>query len=258
MSDGPLTGYGVLVTRPAASAGELVAGIESAGGNAISYPVLEIIGRANRDVADEFARQPDPDIVIFVSRNAVEFGYPVIAAKDVKIAAIGPATCDALERCGATVDITPAHGFDSEHLLQHRDLQQVEGKRVTIVRGETGRQVLGDTLGERRASVRYISAYERRCVAPDAPQLQAIEDAFAENRINCVVIMSVESLKCFLAAVPAACMEKLRETLLVAPGDRVIQTAQNLIPGVPTLAAPGPQAHDIVAALIANRRSGQT
>ncbi len=65
MTDGALAGCGVLVTRPAHQASELAEAIENAGGKAIRFPVIEITGRDEDVIANEFAALPDPDIVIF-------------------------------------------------------------------------------------------------------------------------------------------------------------------------------------------------
>ena len=46
MADAPLAGVGVLVTRPAEQAGDLIAAIEAAGGRSIVFPVIEIAPRS--------------------------------------------------------------------------------------------------------------------------------------------------------------------------------------------------------------------
>ena len=45
MTDSPLHGVGVLVTRPRAQAAELIDAIQSKGGNAICFPVINIVPR---------------------------------------------------------------------------------------------------------------------------------------------------------------------------------------------------------------------
>ena len=74
MADAPLAGIGVLVTRPAGQAAELVAAIEAAGGRSIGFPVIEIAPRSPQAIEADLAGLADPDIVIFISRNAVEHG----------------------------------------------------------------------------------------------------------------------------------------------------------------------------------------
>ena len=57
MTDGPLSGVRVLVTRPAGQADELVAAIEAAGGEVIRFPVIKITGRGAETVAADLGDQ---------------------------------------------------------------------------------------------------------------------------------------------------------------------------------------------------------
>ena len=137
MTDRTLEGVGVLVTRPRTQADELVRAIETRGGVARCFPVLDIAPFDALDVRNSVARLGKPDIVIFVSRNAVEHGIRFTDGG--AIAVIGPATAAAVNEAGRVVDIQPAAGYDSEHLLAEEQLRAVAGKRVRIVRGKGGR-----------------------------------------------------------------------------------------------------------------------
>ena len=160
MPDAPLQGVGVLVTRPRPQATDLVEAIESRGGSAYCFPVLEIVPFDELDIRNSLSRLGKPDIVIFVSRNAVEHG---IAYTDGgAIAVIGPATAAAVAAAGRVVDIQPGDGYDSEHLLAEDRLQDVAGKCIRIIRGRSGRELLADELKKRGATVEYLSVYERR------------------------------------------------------------------------------------------------
>src|SRR5690606_24658772 len=149
MTAGTPGGAGVLVTRPDGRAVELSQAIADAGGSVVAFAVLEIETRDETILHDEQARLPAPDIAIFVSTNAVRFGLRFIPASGVKIAAIGPTTRACIEAEGRTVDIYPASGFDSEHLLQEPDLKDVDGKNVRIVRADSVRELIATVLKER-------------------------------------------------------------------------------------------------------------
>lgn len=257
MTSDALAGFGVIVTRPAAQADELVRGIEDVGGNVVRFPVIDITARSDADIAADFAQLPEPDLVVFISHNAAAYGHSIISGQSARIAAIGPATAGALAESGIAVDIVPIDGFDSEHLLALPALRDVGGLSVTIVRATSGRELLAKTLISRGANVNYLAVYERSAHSPDDSALLALENALDDGSVQCLTVMSVESLRNFLQLLPASCGEKLRETLLVAPGNRVIQTAKELIPGIATAQAPGPRVADIVNTLIAFRQSGQ-
>jgi len=257
MTDGPLSGVRVLVTRPAGQADELVAAIEAAGGEVIRFPVIKITGRGAETVAADLGNLPAPDIAIFVSSNAVANVLPALKDSGASMVAIGPATAAAIEAAGVTVDIAPLQGFDSEHLLEHPALQDVQGKTIVIARGEYGRTLLGDTLKSRGAEVRYLAVYRREANRLPDNVVADLDEAWQQGRISCVIVMSIETLKNLLLLLPPAALERLRETPLVAPANRVIQEALELVPGIPAILALGPSATDMLNALIDSRHSGK-
>ena len=96
--DRPLAGKRILVTRPAAQAGQLAALIAGQGGEAIRFPLLEI-GPADdpQPLQQAMARLDEYSTVIFISPNAVDFSVPQILAQrlwpsGLQAAAIGPGT----------------------------------------------------------------------------------------------------------------------------------------------------------------------
>jgi uroporphyrinogen-III synthase len=251
----PLDGVGVLVTRPEGRAGELNQAIEDAGGSVVAFPVLEIETRDEVILKDEQARLPAPDIAIFVSTNAVRFGLGYIPASGVKIAAIGPTTRASIEAEGRTVDIYPASGFDSEHLLQEPELKQVQGKNVRIVRADSGRELLATMLRDRGARVDYLSAYRRLPKRHTDAELERLDRTWRAGGIQFVTVMSVATSESLWSLLPDYCRNALPATPLVTPSERVIQTASEKIPGIQAVLAQGPQAGDMVRAMITARES---
>ncbi|MBT8082365.1 MAG: uroporphyrinogen-III synthase [Gammaproteobacteria bacterium] len=249
MTDRNLEGTGVLVTRPRAQAEDLVRAIEAQGGTAWCFPVLEIAPFDALDVRNSVARLGKPDIVIFVSRNAVEHGIEFTDGGD--IAVIGPATAAAVNDAGRVVDIQPAQGYDSEHLLAEEQLRDVAGKRVRIVRGKGGRELLADTLKGRGATVEYLSVYERRLPRVSAEALANVEAHWRSGDINVVTVMSVQSFRNLVTLLPDWCREQLEATPLVTPAGRVIKEALDRFPASRPILAPGPGADDMVQAIIA-------
>jgi uroporphyrinogen-III synthase len=173
-----LGGRGVLVTRPAGQAETLCDLIRAAGGQAIPFPTLEIAPVADPGPARDVLAQPW-DLMVFVSRNAVELALDLIASTagagvwpEVRlIAAVGRATAAALEAAGRAPDLVPAERFDSETLLALPQLAGLAGGRVLIVRGEGGRALIGEVLQERGAEVHYAEVYRRVCPRIDPGDL---------------------------------------------------------------------------------------
>ena len=151
---------------------------------------------------------------------------------------------------GSIVDIVPAAGYDSEHLLAEPALTDVAGKVVRIIRGNQGRELLADTLRRRGATVEYLSVYDRVVPSYTPEELSAVEANFHSGRINAVVVMSVETLLNLIDILPASCHDELARTPLVTPAPRVIKEAVDRFPRIPTTLAEGPQTANIVNAIL--------
>jgi len=169
-----LAGRGVLITRPAAQAEGLCRLVETAGGRAIRFPAIAIEPVANRELARTLLAQ-DWDLILFVSRNAVEQAIPLLPngrlPVESRLGVVGAATARALSRAGRTPDLMPTGRFDSESLLALPELADLSGRRVLIVRGVGGRGLLGDTLVERGARLAYAEVYRRALPVTDAASL---------------------------------------------------------------------------------------
>ncbi len=249
MTEGPLTGTGVLVTRPRTQATELADAIERQGGQAFCFPVIEIIARDPHEIDADVAGQTTPDIAIFISRNAVEHG--IRHTGGALIAVIGPATGEAVQAAGRVVDIQPSSGYDSEHLLAEPALQDVDGKHIRIIRGSQGRELLAEELRARGATVDYLSVYERRLPDIDPDTLAELERRWRQGSINVITVMSVQSLANLDRILPEWCAAQVASTPLVTPSGRVLKEALDRYPASRPALAAGPGADDMVQAIIA-------
>ncbi|MGB5738682.1 MAG: uroporphyrinogen-III synthase, partial [Woeseia sp.] len=240
--------------RPQHQAGPLDKAIADAGGEVIAFPVMDIVPRERAAIAKDLAALRAADIVIFVSPNAVEYGL-VATASAGSVAAIGAATAAALEAAGCTVDIVPESGFDSEALLQEPAMQRVSGKRIQIVRGDGGRELLAATLSARGAEIDYLPVYQRLPHAASPAELAALESAWQSCAIDYVIAMSVASLDFLLELLPASCRQALPAAALVTPSARVLKTVQARIPAMRTLLSESPATADLLAAMLADRQT---
>ncbi|MEA1049661.1 uroporphyrinogen-III synthase [Lamprobacter modestohalophilus] len=243
----PLNGRGVLVTRPAAQAEHLCQLIREAGGEPIAFPTLEIRATESAERARQLLAEPW-DLMLFVSRNAVEYGMKLSPAglhsgpdsgpdsrpgsepdasepaRRPLLGAVGRATAAALREHGLAPDLVPARGFDSEALLALPALTQVGGKRVLIVRGEGGRPLLGETLRERGAEVAFAEVYRRSLPDVDvSAELSAWRD-----RVGFITATSDEVLHNLLQLIGSANQAWLLSTPLVVISDRGGATAMQL------------------------------
>ncbi len=187
-SQNQLDGLKILVTRPAGQATTLINAIQEKGGIAHSFPLIEI--RPATRSPDNLARISDYDWVIFVSRNAVECAWPLLPVsvlpESVKLAAVGQATASALEQNGCPANLVPSNHFDSEGLLAMPELAELTGKQILIVRGQSGREMLSESLRSRGAHVDYAEVYQR------LPTKQAL--TYEDDDIDVIIITSGEAL----------------------------------------------------------------
>jgi uroporphyrinogen-III synthase len=252
---GSLAGVRVLVTRPAEQAGALARMIEAEGGVAVVSPVLAI--EPVRDLArvcESVGPASGYDVAVFVSRNAVAHGSALLAGAAAGcplVAAIGPSTARALEDAGLPVSIRPRAGYSSEALLAEPALQSMRGRRVLIVRGRGGRELLADTLAARGAEVVHAEVYARRPVDGDARELIA---QWRADGFHLATALSVETLDALLAKLGPAAHELLARTRLVTASARVIQRAAAL--GLDAVEADGPYDRAVLEAMVAWARLG--
>ena len=186
-----LDGLRVLVTRPAAQAEHLCDLLEQAGAETVALPVLEIVEHDSTESIARLRHANAWDMLIFVSRNAVEFALPYLKSEDLPtVAAIGKKTAAALEQANIPVEIVPT-SFDSEGLLAMSAMQNVAGKRILLVRGQAGREKLADTLLQRGAAVDYAEVYRRVKPIENKKRLQTL---LLQKKLDTVTVASGDSL----------------------------------------------------------------
>lgn len=248
---GPLAGRGILITRPAHQAGPLAALINAAGGRPVIFPALEILDPADpQPLLDAIERLESYDLAIFISPNAVTRVMERMAGRrawpaGLRVAAIGKGGVRELERHGIRQVIAPQRSFDSERLLEMPQLQAVKGQRVLILRGDGGRELLGDTLAARGAEVNYVACYRRARPKTDpAPLLQA----WARDGIHAVTATSSEGLRNLFAMLGKPGEALLQHTPLLVPHPRIAAVAREL--GCREVIETAPGDDGLIAALL--------
>ncbi len=188
----------VLVTRPAGQAGGLCERITVLGHEPIHLPAIEIAEPEHSNALDAFIeRLNDCDLVVLVSVNAVHMGLAkILQQRDwpqhTQLAAVGPTSTAAVAELGLSVDHVPEHEFSSEGLLALPALQDMQGKKIAILRGNGGRNTLFENLAARGAQVEYIEAYRRMCPQGLTEQLQRL---LRDHALGVITVTSNESLQ---------------------------------------------------------------
>jgi uroporphyrinogen-III synthase len=228
----------VVITRPRAQGEALARGVEALGFEAVLLPLLEIHPLPDQSALKRvLAGVADYALVAFVSPNAIDAAFAHIARwpDGVALAVLGDTSRACLAGHGvddanATIYSPRGAASDSEHLLHAIDPAMLAGRKALIVRGEMGRELIGDGLRAAGAEVTTVAAYRRR--VPDlTPELAATLSRLLARR-NDWIITSSEALRGLLALVAQlggeALVAKMQQQQLIVPHARIAETAGSL------------------------------
>lgn len=247
----PLFGRSVVVTRAREQASGLAARLAALGAEVIQCPTIEI--RPLDDYAPldaALARLPGYDWLVFTSVNGVRHAWERLRAlgKDsralggVQVAAIGPATADALRRRGIEPDFLPAR-YVAEGVLEGllaREGGQMAGRRFLLPRAARARDVLPDALRRAGAVVDVLPAYE---TVPAQGNRDAVLRRLEAGALSCVTFGSSSTVENFLSLVDAETLRSHPETKLAAIGPVTAKTLRahglpcDIMPGEYTIPA---------------------
>lgn len=226
-----LNGVRILVTRPAHQANALSQLITEQGGIAVRFPTLAIVASESRlEIQKKLTDLSQFQWLVFISANAVNFA---LKANDGKISAnpmpsivaIGAATAHALQSVGLTVDVMPEQSCDSEGLLALPQMQVLYGQSFLIVRGNSGREDLANTLRSRGAVVEYLEVYNRTISPVDN---QPVLDLLATKTLDVITATSVDVLQNLLIMIGAGARQQLLAIPLVVVSERIRCIAVNM------------------------------
>ena len=220
----------ILVTRPSPAGEQLVSRLRALGQVAWSFPLIEFSpGRELPELADQMRLLQEGDLLFALSQHAVEFAHAQLQQQGVRwphaprYFAIGRTTALALHTASGIDVRYPLDREISEVLLQLPELQNIAGKRALILRGNGGRELLGETLRERGADVTFVECYQR-C----AKHYDGAEEAMRWHArgINTLVVTSGEMLQQLWSLIPLWYRENwlLRCRLLVVSAARITIT----------------------------------
>jgi uroporphyrinogen-III synthase len=190
----PLLDLQVLVTRPLAQSGPLSDLITGQGAKVWVFPTLEIQPTSDLSSLKAAVKQlSDYDIVIFITANVVNIVAPYWPSHpSVKQIAMGAATARAMTQHQLRVDGLPTSQFSSEGLLSISLLENIAGKKILLLTGEDGRQLLKAELTRKGAHITEIPVYRRVC--PTA-SLESVAPFWESTQPKIMISTSVASLE---------------------------------------------------------------
>ena len=224
----PLRGVRVLVGRARHQAGALSAELRKQGALVIEIPFIEIRKPRSFKPLDSSLRNLHAyDWLILTSVNGVEamwermsrLGLSLDGNRErhhsqrdrVRVAAIGPATKNAIEQRGTRVDVVPRE-YVAESVV--RSLKsKVKGKRVLLVRAKIARDVIPQELRRAGAQVDVVEAYETVVPRTSRTRLQQVMNN-PRRRPHIVTFTSSSTVKNFVELLGARQSSKSRAAQL--------------------------------------------
>ncbi|MET3507126.1 uroporphyrinogen-III synthase [Halalkalibacter oceani] len=180
MTELPLAGKRILVTRAKEQAEALSALIRRHGGTAIEVPLIAFQAPADGARSEAVLKQLDSyKWLVFTSANGVRFFFERLRelrltgqSLPVNIAAVGSKTEAALSRYGLRADLIP-ESFVAEGLLEALSPKVERGDRLLLARGNLGRSLLPNELTKLGVQVEELIVYETVCPPSAKAELRA-------------------------------------------------------------------------------------
>ncbi len=198
----PLLGKGVVVTRAREQASGLVRTLGDLGAKVYEFPTITVQPLADYNEVDEQVKAlAQWDWCVFTSVNGVKkfwermdkLGFDARIFASVEVAAIGPATADALRDRGINPDFVPEK-YVAEHVVAGLLERGVKGKKVLIPRAKVAREVLPQELEKAGAEVKILPVYETKLTQESSTE---IVEAMEKGKLDYVTFTSSSTVDNF-------------------------------------------------------------
>jgi len=218
----------ILVTRPALQGTEICRLITDRCGHAIHFPTIAFAPPPDQLAFQQaIALLGEQEWLIFISPQSVYASVDHIRKawpqwpQQVKFAAVGAGTVKALHEAGYEVSSWPMTDWGSDGLLALPEFQSVFGKKIAIIRGMGGREIVDKVLTARGAYILPVLAYERILPTVDVSECLQLLKQRIINRIVCTSYEGVKNLKIlvgetgwpYLKGIPLIVMSERIKTL---------------------------------------------
>jgi uroporphyrinogen III methyltransferase/synthase len=248
--EGALAGRTIVTTRAANRAKGLVEALEFEGARVIEMPLTAQVVPVDdgAELRAQAAHVGDYHWVIFTSVNAVDALMAEVrdarALGPVKVAAVGPATADALRRAGIEPDLVPAeHSADAlvEAFPTSTDATRA---RVLFPSADIAPPTVADGLGKKGWTVTRVDAY--RTVDLPSPDPDVLTDV---ARADAVTFTATSSVQAYLALRTPEGLAVPTPSCVLCIGAATAESARSLgLTGV--IEAPAASTAGMVAALV--------
>lgn len=222
-----LTGMRILVTRPKPQGIELCNLIQQSHGIPLYLPTIVIVPL--KITADFVKQLLTFDWWVFTSQHAVVCGLPLLQQISFqhetmpRLAAVGASTAKLLEQEKLVVSVYPEHNWSSEGLLEADAFQDLHNKKIAIIQGVGGRELLADVFTQRGAHVTKVPVYQRNVPMFSKQDVQGVA-----AKVDVIVSTSAEGLQNLLLIVGEEESVQLKDIPLIVVSERLLLLALTL------------------------------
>jgi uroporphyrinogen-III synthase len=174
-----------------------VGALERVGATALELPLTRQVDPADGGVALRAAAAAvrDNDWVVVTSVTAVDRFLGALrdarALGDVRVAAVGPATADALRRSGVEPDLVPAEHSARGLVEEFPDPTGAGSRRVLFPSADLAPGTIAEGLGQKGWDVHRVEAY--RTAARATPEAALLERVTAADALTFTATSSVQA-----------------------------------------------------------------
>lgn len=224
-----LTGKRVLVTRPKPQVAALIERLTALGAVPVVFPTIEISALEDTSMIDQaITNLSTYSWVIFTSVNGVyafwqrltALGKESIAFAGIQVAAIGPATAQALVEKDVQPSFVPVQ-YVAEAILS--GLGDVRGLRILLPRAEIARKVLVEALQNQGAFPEEIAVYRTIPAHADAQALAELEKG-----LDIATFTSSSTVQNFFDLLDGRALNLLKGIIIACIGPITAETAKKL------------------------------
>lgn len=225
----PLSGYRVLMTRPAGTGSGIAQKLREMGAEVLEIPAIATVPiEQNRKLEEAIRNLQGYQWIAFTSPAGVRiffeemqaYGADIRRLSGLKIAAIGRGTADELKKHGLFADLIPPV-YDGGTLGERIAAEASPGDRILLPRTETGSQTILEKL--KGFAVDDVPTYRTCCRDTGAVDETRM---FEHGEIDCAAFTSASGVRAFVKANPdldchlvkAACIGKQTQAAADAAG----------------------------------------
>jgi uroporphyrinogen-III synthase len=222
----PLKGRVIVVTRPREQAAETVKAIEALGGEAYSFPTIEITRSTDISIVKPFLEalaNNNVDYVILMSVNGVHNLLDIIEnlgvidefkknLKNTVMMAVGPKTAQELEKNGIHVDLIPEK-YTSDGIMQCLQQRHVKDKTIFIPRTSEAPPELTEQLRKMGNHVEEIYVYKSQLPCNRSLTEEFVKD-LKNRRVHAILFTSALGVKNFFEILKQILSEKELKNLI--------------------------------------------